>query len=91
MAVGKGGLETIESNNDRIKAKLEDLHDCWNTFQYVTKHLDDWASETVIGEAIQSDAQQCSDLLAKTGNVLTKLTQYVDNFVEEQSRINTEI
>lgn len=72
----------------KIPVHKKDLRDCWNTFQWVTNRLNDWASETVIGATLRENLvklNQALELLIKNTDTLS---QKIDTFGANQIAIN---
>lgn len=90
MALGKQDLRYINDKQSNISGLNQTIKDCWNTFQYVTRSLEEWADETVIGSEIKANSQKLSDTLKQISDQIDKLQVKVARFEQQQRAINQE-
>lgn len=88
MALGNQDLRYINSKQANISGLNATIKDCWNTFQYVTKSLEEWADETVIGNEIKANSQKLSDILKQITEQIDSLQSKVSRFEQQQRTIN---
>lgn len=88
MALGNQDLRYINSKQANISGLNTTIKDCWNTFQYVTKSLEEWADETVIGNEIKANSQKLSDILKQITEQIDRLQSKVSRFEQQQRTIN---
>ena len=89
MALGNSEIIRVRGNNNTINDNVNySLKNSWNTFQWVAKNLSKWSDETTIGsESVQYLNKLASDLKRLIENT-SKLTNVVENFVNNQEMIN---
>ena len=93
MALGMTQLEEIRQHKDRIvelcgKSGQSGLFDQCNTFNYVVKHLDDWASEVPRIEAIKEQVSTVAAGVTELTKNTVILTNYIDELVNNLQNIN---
>ena len=88
MALGSKDLSKITSYQVNISSMLREWNDCLNTFQYVTKSLEEWADETVIGNEVRNNSAQLNELLSETIECVNDILSQLTKLVTDQTRIN---
>lgn len=94
MALGRTALHDIEDSQMTLQSMVLKLDDCWNTFQYVIRYLEEyqWADETVVGANVRRSSTIINDNLKMAIEEIKKLATNTDNlianFVGRQNRIN---
>lgn len=64
------------------------LYDCWNTFDYVSKSLKEWADDTTIGLETKDNLIKLSNYLMQVIEETTNLTRKITSFCDKQDEIN---
>lgn len=85
------GTITGRKSTSVITLSFEDsnyLYDCWNTFDYVSKNLKEWADDTVVGAEIKSQLTRLSKILIDVINETLSVTKRLKEFCEKQSELN---
>lgn len=85
------GTITGRKSTSVITLSFEDsnyLYDCWNTFDYVSKNLKEWADDTVVGAEIKSQLTRLSKILIDVINETLSVTKRLKKFCEKQSELN---
>lgn len=95
MALGDSTLKQVRSmlgwiENDLKYGDIESqgVYSCWNTFDYVAKHLGEWADDTTIGAETKANMQKLSSILKELIEETRKLHNRLENFCSEQERSN---
>ena len=88
MALGKTDIKHLENNMINIYSLNLENKDCWNTFQWVTRQLEEWANETTIGNQMKENSQKLSALLEQTINNIDKLVTRISEFNRIQREYN---
>ena len=88
MALGKSYINKIDNLQDKIRNNKSDIEDCWNTFQYVSKQMDQWAGDTEVGRDVQEQCIKLSDQLENTINNIENLLNKIEDFLQRQKEIN---
>ena len=88
MALGKTDIKHLENNMINIYGLNSQNKDCWNTFQYVTRSLEEWATETTIGSQMKENSQKLSILLEQTIDNIDKLVNRINEFNRIQKEYN---
>ena len=88
MALGNQDLKYINTKVVNLRSLNSQLKDCLNTFQYVTKSLDEWADETIIGEKTKANSQKLSEALKQISDQIEELQSRVSDFEQKQRAIN---
>ena len=88
MALGNQDLKYINTKVVNLRSLNSQLKDCLNTFQYVTKSLDEWADETIIGNKTKANSQKLSEALKQISDQIEELQSRVSDFEQKQRAIN---
>lgn len=89
MALGKTDITNLKDKIAEIKSLNNDtVMDCWNTFQYIAKNLDNWADETTIGSDLRADMSKITEAVRDNANQTNSWISKLETFVEEQEVLN---
>lgn len=88
MAIGNRDLGRAEEILFAISSYIDDMKYSWNTFQYVTKSLNEWADETTVGQNSKTQLGNVTDTLYKLLDNTNNLKKVVSNFIDNQYKIN---
>lgn len=94
MALGTSQLNSIKEHNARIlnlcgqSGKDGTLLDQCNSFNYVVKHLDEWAADVPRIAALKEKLSTIADGITELSNNTITLTKYVDDLVTNMEDIN---
>lgn len=89
MALGKSTIATVREKTTNVKQLCSvDLKDCWNTYQYVSDNLANWADETTIGNDLRQNMINLSTALNELLSRTTELGTKIEKFADTQESIN---
>ncbi len=84
MFLSNEELNGIQAYNQKyLTTSKEVVSDCWNSFQWVTNRLDEWASETVIGANLRENLVNLNKalelLIANTETLRKDINDFCNN------------
>lgn len=79
--ITKSTLYTSSSNNNY-------LFDCWNTFDFVSKQLNEWADGTLIGSETKEKLIKLSNILKELIDQTVLFENKMKSFCDRQDKIN---
>ncbi len=89
IALGQSTIQelrrTITEANDII---VNQMADQYNTFQYVVKNLDNWASEVAVGSSLRQKMQQRVETVKSLMDGSRELYRALENLADLQEKIN---
>ncbi len=88
MAIGNSEIAQIRAEEEQFTSLNGNLRDCHNTFNYVTNHLADWATETEVGTSVRNQARKYTDQVQQITNIIEQLVNKMNEFVQHQRSIN---
>ena len=88
MALGETYIVNIENLQSEITNEKNQIEDCWNTFQFVAKNMDDWAGNANIGAEVKEQCVKLSNELENSINNLGNLLKKISVFLQNQREIN---
>ena len=100
MALGNSNLSSVRTRSDVINRLIgfssyrgyytdnDTLYGCWNSFNFVTQNLKEWADETTIGVNTKQDLNKLSNLLLQVIEETNKINKKIIIFCDEQDKIN---
>ena len=97
MALGNSSLNKVRTNLENIDKDIKygnynsgtnALYSCWNTFDYVSKNLGEWANDTIIGQNSKQDLTKLSNLLSQLIDETRVLQSKINAFCDKQDSVN---
>ena len=97
MALGISTVSNVRQKLDNIdnaikygnyNSETEALYSCWNTFDYVSKSLGEWANDTVIGQESKQSLTQLSGLLLDLIEETRRINDKIVLFCDKQDNVN---
>ena len=97
MALGKSSITNLLTNIDAIcdllkygdyQSNVEGIYSCWNTFDYVSKNLGEWADDTIVGAETRQNLLRLSKILEELIQETISLINKLKKFSQQQMNIN---
>ena len=88
MALGNRDISKIEEAQEDMKVINNELRDCWITFNYVVNMLQEWASETDVGNDVRENTTKLNEALDDIINSFSKLDDNITKMIIKQKSIN---
>lgn len=83
-------IEAIGSNVRAIQERyLNDLHDEWNTFQYVLKELESWDGSSKVGSEVYGELSNQLASLKNNIEACKSLMSACGTYISEVQRANS--
>jgi len=89
MALGRTDIANLREKVNAIRSiNNVTMMDCWNTFQYITRNLDSWANETVIGNEMKQDLNVITQSVRDNIDQTERWLRFIEQYATEQEQIN---
>lgn len=89
MALGTTALNELKQDEETILGICNNrMPECFATFDYVVKSLDDWADETVVGQELRKDLSKYATWVRDLNEKTKELCTSMESFIEYQNQIN---
>ena len=88
MALGQKGIMEVSAGQGKIDSAKLKMQDCWNTFQYVSKQMNQWAEGTIMGKDVQDQCIETTEEMEKNIQDIEKLLKLISDLLDRQQQIN---